>query len=412
LADVDHIIVLCMENRSFDHYFGARKLLEDEASNGLNGDEVNLDMAQNPIGVFEMNNFEPEDPPHEWDQVHLQFNDGANDGFVTEQEKLHPQFKEEVMGYHVREQIPVLYGLADAYTLCDDWYCSLLGPTWPNRWYLHAASSGGEKANDPGVSQPKNIMEACEDNGISSNNYYDGLVPWVWGAYPVEGQFWTDSIDEFFDKLDGGGLEQVVILDPDFLANDDHPAHNILLGQAFIATVYQALAESQYWDKCLLLITYDEHGGFYDHVPPPAAEDDDPDFRQLGFRVPTVVVGPTVARGCINSTRFEHASFAATVTRKHSLSELTTRSAAANDLSACINPEFLGDPQPPAELPKVQISWSEIEPTLGRVTSQTELFDAVGIQVPLKGPKLARYKKHVRAMLERGRRLGVVDLVD
>jgi phospholipase C len=330
---------------------------------------------------------------------------------VLEHEKVHPESKNEVMGYHVRDQLPVLYGLADAYTNCDAWFCGLLGPTWPNRYFVHCGTSDGKKDNLPGLSQPKNIIELCRDNDISANNYYDGLVAWVWGAFPIQGQFWTDSLDEFFDALDKGNLEQVVIIDPDFMANDDHPAHNIQLGQAFIAMIYKALAESQYWNKSLLLITYDEHGGFYDHVPPPKTADDLPEFEQLGFRVPSLVVGPHVGRGCINSTQFDHSSFVATVTRKHGLSEMTTRSAAAEDLSKCINPDYIDDPQPPADLPAVKISWSEIEPTLGRVTSQKELFDAVGVEVPLRGDRLRRYKAQVRRLLERGHRMGAIELL-
>ncbi|MCA9635903.1 MAG: alkaline phosphatase family protein, partial [Myxococcales bacterium] len=298
LAKVEHIVVICMENRSFDHYYGSLKLVEGLAVEGLTGDEVNPDKDNQMVGVYKMDNFEPEDPPHGWDEVHAQWNGGACDGFVLEHEKVWgPGIQQEVMGYHVREQLPVLYALADNYALCDHWFASLLGPTWPNRYYVHCATSKGRKDNTPALPLPKTIQSVLGGAGISNNNYYDGLVAWRWGAFPGIGFSDTDSFDEFFSRIDAGTLEQVIIIDPDFMANDDHPSHNIMLGQAFIATIYEALAQSEYWEKSLLVITYDEHGGFYDHVSPPATEDSEgPEYAQMGFRVPSVVIGPHVRR--------------------------------------------------------------------------------------------------------------------
>ncbi|NJK32221.1 MAG: alkaline phosphatase family protein, partial [Deltaproteobacteria bacterium] len=298
LAGVEHVIVLCMENRSFDHYFGARQLVEGQPDvDGLSGDETNLDMQGNPIGVYHLTNYTPDDPPHSWDQVHAQWNGGACDGFVVEHQKVHGDaIKQEVMGYHVREDIPVLYALADEYTLCDRWFCSLLGPTWPNRYYLHCGTSDGKTNNSPPLIGPTTIQDVCDDAGISNMNYY-GDVAWKWGAFPLLGFAGTDSFDEFFTRVEDGTLEQVVIIDPSFTSNDDHPDHDITLGQALIAMIYQALAASQYWDKCLLVITYDEHGGFYDHVPPPTTPDaEGPDYEQQGFRVPALVIGPHVRK--------------------------------------------------------------------------------------------------------------------
>ncbi|MCA9707676.1 MAG: alkaline phosphatase family protein, partial [Myxococcales bacterium] len=307
LEQIDHIIVVCMENRSFDHYLGARALVEGIAEvDGLTGTETNLDQNGMPVGVFQMDNFQPEDPPHGWDASHAQWNDGANDGFVTEHfAQVGDAVKHEVMGYHVREHLPIYYALADAYTTCDAWFCGLLGPTWPNRYYLHAASSSGTTSNVPASPGPTSIQALCNDHGISNRNYYDGLAAWRWAAYPISGFAGTASIDQFFDKLANGGLEQVVIIDPDFLSNDDHPSHDIQLGQAFIASIYQALANSRYWERSLLIITYDEHGGFFDHVAPPTTVDDNgPEFTQLGFRVPTLVIGPHVRAGAVDHTVF------------------------------------------------------------------------------------------------------------
>jgi phospholipase C len=411
LANVEHIIVLCMENRSFDHFFGARLLVEGQTEvHGLTGDESNPDGLGNDIVVGKLDNYEPADPPHQWDEVHAQWNDGALDGFVTQQIAVHGEsIKHEVMGYHTREDIPILYALADEYTLCDHWHCSLLGGTWPNRYYLHAATSNGRTSNAPALPLPTTIQDVLDDAGISNNNYY-GDVPWKWGAFPIVGFAGTDSFDEFFTRIDDGTLEQVVIIDPSFTSNDDHPSHSIELGQALINTIYQALAQSQYWEKCLLIITYDEHGGFYDHVAPPLTPDaTGPEFARQGFRVPALVIGPHVRKGCVVHEIFDHASFVATVTRKFGLPELNERAAGVNDLAVCIDPSKVDDPQPPAPLRKVVIDIDEVMARVGVESSQEELMRATG-NWPITPEFTAAERARIRQLLAHGVRLGAVQL--
>ena len=120
----------------------------------------------------------------------------------------------------------------------------------------------------------------------------------------------TANISEFFDLAQKGKLPSFTLIDPDYQASDDHPAHNIQRGQAFVASVYKALAESPAWSKTLLVITYDENGGFFDHVVPPKTTDDNAEFAQLGFRVPAFVIGPTVKKGYVCKTVLEHSSVA------------------------------------------------------------------------------------------------------
>ncbi|NVB38078.1 alkaline phosphatase family protein [Pseudenhygromyxa sp. WMMC2535] len=412
LAEVEHIIVLCMENRSFDHFFGARQLVEGQTDvDGLTGEESNPDGLGGEQQVFHLENFEPADPPHAWDPVHAQWNNGANDGFVTEQIAENGiDLAHEVMGYHVREDLPVLWALADEYTLCDRWFCSLLGPTWPNRYYLHCGTSNGRQGNTPAFPYPTTVQQACNDAGISNNNYYGDLA-WRWGAFPLLGFGGTDSFDEFFTNIEDGKLEQVVILDPSFSSNDDHPSHSISLGQALIATVYEALAQSQYWEKCLLVITYDEHGGFYDHVPPPTTPDSEgSEWQQQGFRVPAVVIGPHVRKGCVNHTVFDHASFPATVTRRFGLPEMNERTAGVNDLASCIDPDTLGAPTPPSPLPKAVVNVEQVLARCGVHSSQEELMRATG-NWPITPAFTARERARVMKLLETGQRLGAVELV-
>src|SRR5262249_3911563 len=144
---IDTFVVLCMENRSFDHYFGSLALVEGRADvDGLTGAETNRAPDGATVAVHPLETYTPADPPHDWDSAHTQWDRGANDGFVIAHAGAD---QADVMGYHVRAQLPVSYALADQAALCHRWHCALLGPTWPNRFYLHAATSKGQKTNAP-----------------------------------------------------------------------------------------------------------------------------------------------------------------------------------------------------------------------------------------------------------------------
>ncbi len=416
LAAVDTIVVVMMENRSFDHYFGSATFLEGLVAEGLTGDETNPRIDGTPVPVFAMDNLQPADPPHGWQSCHFQWNMGENNGFVIEHENEHPASYDEVMGYYVRSQLPVIYSLADNYVLCDRWFASVMGPTWPNRFYLHAATSGGNMGNSPNGSLTT-IWDQLADAGISHANYYSDLA-WAWGGFSSLTPGYTDSIDEFFDAAEAGTLPAFSIIDPNFGVvpggqggNDDHPTHDVTLGQVFLGSVYQALASSPQWNRCLLIITYDEHGGFYDHVSPPSTVDERPEFQQLGFRVPSLVIGPFVRQGCVDSTQLEHVSVIATATRRWGLPPLNERVTATNDVSSAFNPAYLDNPRPPAPLPMMSVSVSEVLSKRG--TGQEELLAMVAdgrIQLPPDRRHPEASREIALRMLERASRLGVVKL--
>jgi phospholipase C len=353
LAGIDTFVILMMENRSFDHYLGALQLVEGRTDvDGLTGNETNPAPGGATVPVHLLEDFTPADPPHGWDACHAQWNNGANDGFVTE----HAGSSEaDVMGYHVRTQIPVTYALADAGAICDRWFCSVMGPTWPNRFYLHGATSNGGTGNFPAFGF-RSIFDALDDAGVTHRNYFHD-VAWATGGYfKLSG---NSGIEQFFTDAEAGDLPSVSIIDPGFFgggANDDHPDHDIRLGQALIASVVNALGASPQWNKCLLIVTYDEHGGFYDHVSPPTTTDERDEFRQLGFRVPSLVVGPTARRGQVVSTQFEHVSVLTTLTKRFGLEPLNARVTATNDLTPCLDPAYLNDPQPAPVMPPVPMS--------------------------------------------------------
>jgi phospholipase C len=411
LAGIDTIVVLCMENRSFDHFLGSLRLVEGRTDvDGLTGIEVNLDPDGNPVEVFKLEDFTPADPPHSWDEVHRQWNEGRNDGFVTEHAGAN---QNDVMGYHTRDQLPVTYALADYGVVCNRWFCSVLGPTWPNRMYLHGGTSNGRRDNIPRFQEFETVWDRLADAGKTGANYHYPVQAWLLGVRPDVVAANGKQIERFFSDAAAGTLPNYVVIDPQFFgpgANDDHPANDIRLGQALIGSVVAALAASPQWNKCLFVLTYDEHGGFYDHVPPPVAVDDQSAFQRMGFRVPSVVIGPTVRRRAAVDTVFDHTSVISTLTVRHQLPGLTARSQNASPLSPCIDPAFVNDPQPPPTLPTVVIPRAELEQRLARggvrPDHHPELQAAIGTL-----PSVAKLNEATRTVLAWGEKLGVVKLV-
>jgi phospholipase C len=415
LSTIDTIVVVVMENRSFDHFFGA--LAKDAtypsaaSVDGLSGTESNPASSGNaPVTVFKMDNFTPQDPPHDWASVHAQWDNGANDGFV----KAHAGASEnEVMGYHDRTQLPFYYWLADNYTICDRWFCSVLGPTWPNRYYIHAATSNGKKDNTPPLGPGfDTVWDRLKAKGKTYRNYYDGPVAWYVGAFlgKLGTMNPTARIDQFFADAKDGVLPSFSLIDPDFTASDDHPSHNIQRGQAFVASIYKALAASPQWSRCLLVITYDEHGGFYDHVPPPAATDANPEFAHMGFRVPAIVVGPTVRKGYVTSTVLEHSSIAATLATRFEIASLSKRMDDSSDIACCIDPKLYKNPSPPpANVPAVPLKLgAALYEGIGESSQPTLDAMIASGQIPEHLIDRRSPTERIRAWLSHAERLGAV----
>jgi len=377
-------VYLMLENRSYDHAFGAR------SAEGLPGDGKTTTFPQPDSTGTMVTPYTPVtreascvlDPPHGWDASHAAFNNGAMDGFLREHQAEHPGSVEAVQ-FMTREQMPVSWALADAYTTCDRWFCSVMGPTLPNRAYWHAASSFGLKVNNEvlsdfsaGVPIPT-IYNRLDDKGVDWAYYFGNLAvvsllanagPYQLDLGPNDG---TGHVRRFGDALERGGqffkdaaagtLPPVVYIDPTFGENDDHPPVHPILAQELIAAVYTALATSPQWKNCMLVITYDEHGGFYDHVPPPTTTDDTlakfgiDGFQQMGFRVPTMVIGPYVKQSYVSSVTYDHTSALKHLQNTFGLETLNPRMDAANDLTDCIDLERLaaGDWAPPVEIPMV-----------------------------------------------------------
>ncbi len=409
LASIDNIVVLMMENRSFDHYLGSLALDEGRPIDGLTGNEWNPDPNGNKVFVAPLPNLTPADPPHDWDPAHQQWDNGANDGFVIAHAGAD---QNDVMGYYMRSQLPVTYALADQSAVCQRWFSSLLGPTWPNRMFLHCATSNGVTTNIPSTGSPS-IFDSLDNAGISNKNYYSDIA-WASGGYlKLNG---LATIETYFSDAAAGTLPSFSIIDPMFLgatANDDHPSHDVTLGQTLISTVFAALAASPQWNRSLFVLVYDENGGFFDHVPPPTTTDERTEFQQLGFRVPTLVAGPCVKRGAAIDTVFDHVSVAATVAARWGLPPLNARTAAANTLASCIDPSLLGKPQAPPKLPMMKIRRSRFVNRPAYSGEHPELVDALERgHIPRRFDRRSQARAITDRILAEGVRLGTVQLLD
>jgi phospholipase C len=368
-GSIDTYVFLMMENRTYDHYLGARSMLEGLPGDGLTEGMSNPDLLGNAVPIWPGTdeNMCVIDPPHGWDASRAQFADGANDGFVTVHQTSHGDDTAiEPMQYMRRQHQPITNALADAYVSCDRWFASVLGGTLPNRMYWHAGTSNGARTNNEvlggafqGIQTLYHLLDAAGIDWV----YYYGDVPVLAALQGISLTGRLRSFNaSFFADAEAGRLPPVVYIDPAFGANDDHPPHHPLLGQQLIAAVYDALATSPHWERSMLVVTYDEHGGFYDHVPPPTAPDEHASegFDQLGFRVPGLVAGPYVKQGVVSSVQYDHTSPLKHLSNVFELEPITQRWAAANDLADAIDLERLaaGRPAPPIALPPVVLDES------------------------------------------------------
>ena len=367
-SGITTMVFLMMENRSYDHYLGARSLQGLAGGDGLVAGTSNPDLNGNSVEIFPHPNDTViaqcvPDPPHGWGDSRTQMNAGANDGFVIAHQNRHGLGAVEPMAYMLREHLPVTWALADAYTTCDRWFASVLGPTLPNRMYWHAGTSNGATNNDMVVDGAfegiDSLYHRLDAIGVDWGYYYSDVpVLAVPGTIDTEGRLHRFLYD-FLDHAAAGTLPPVVYIDPGFASNDDHPPHHPMMGQQLISATYNALATSPQWNNCMLIVTYDEHGGFYDHVAPPTVPDDlaAQGFDQLGFRVPALAIGPYAKQSYISSVQYDHTSPIKHLQELHGFDPLTARVSAANNLMDCFDLERLAanDPAPPIQLPAAEI---------------------------------------------------------
>ena len=348
-SGIDHIVVVVMENRSFDHYLGWLP--------GANGQQANVyyDAAGQPHPthhLLERQGCGFNDPDHSYTGGRTQFNGGACDGFVRGNND------DFAVGYYNREDLPFYggepgkgNGLVDRATTFDHWFCSIMSQTYPNRYYTHAGRT--ERVDNAMVttSMPT-VWDRLAAKGVPATYYFSDL-PFLalWGEKYLGT---CRSVETFFAQAASGTLPAFSYLDPFFLgedqggSNDDHPHADIWRGQAFLSLVAQAVVNSPLWPNTALIVTYDEWGGFFDHVPPPGqlpddVPTDDFDHSQAGFRVPAFVLSPYARRGAIQSAQFEHTSILKFAQWRWGLDQLSPRVDAAANVADALdfsNPDF------------------------------------------------------------------------
>jgi phospholipase C len=388
LSAINHIVVLMLENRSFDHMLG---FLYADAGNvspagqpfeGLTGQESNPGADGTAVQVFKIDPTDPNayfmpgaDPGEGYKSTNSQLFGATdaptppiatNNGFVTDfaytlgwegkegRSILTGTTANSIMGMFTPAMLPVLSGLASGYAVCDQWFGSVPTETLPNRAFVCAGTSQGHMDDDTKSYTCPTIFGLLTGNGIGWAIYGYDQDPLTRQDFPDT----TDADDSHFGLFTdfqaaaaGGTLPAYTFLEPSWSAsgNSQHPNYNVALGEQLIHDVYYALRNGPSWNDTLLIITYDEHGGCYDHVPPPsgATPPDNSagefgfDFTRFGPRVPAVLVSPLIAPGTVfrvpaGTTPLDHTSILKTVETRWNLPALTARDAAASDLGAAL----------------------------------------------------------------------------
>ncbi len=314
-SQIEHVVLVMMENRSFDHLFGWLP-----NANGKQAGLTYLDTEGKPHKTFplapDFTGCDYDDPDHSYSGARLEYDNGKMDGFLKPASN--SVFS---IGYYEEKDLPFRAALARNYTTCDRYFPSILGPTFPNRLFQHAGQTD-RLDDDFSISTLPTIWDNLKAKGIT-NKYYFSNIPFLalWGAkyIPI-----SHTYAEFLVDCAAGTLPAVSYVDPTFttltnLDEDDHPHSDIRNGDAFLAKTFQAVSNSPNWPNTVFIVNYDEWGGFYDTIVPPRAiapndvETDLVDGKALlGIRVPCIIASPWTrgnpANPTVNKTVFDHTS--------------------------------------------------------------------------------------------------------
>jgi phospholipase C len=389
LANIDHIVVLMMENRSFDQLLGylSKDAGRDDVD-GLRGGEKNHFKGQDFPSFPLTDTVFLEGPCHEHECVVNQVDGGKLDGFVADY--AHHREKEGVdpglvMGHYTSAQLPVYDFLAEHFLICQRWFSSHPGPTFPNRFYtltgrLNRDATGRFEFDNPHGSDftpafTRTLFDHLTEHSVSWHYYENGYCFLrMFDRFTTDNELIvnaTDPVKGFFANARSGTLPSVSFIDPDFIdvppGNDDGPPADIADGQRLVAQIVEAVMNGPSWNKTLLVITYDEHGGFFDHVPPPTAIPVSA-ISECGVRVPTFVVSPWVDARAVSNKVFDHTSIAKTIARRFMSAhppDMGERVTAANDLSMLLRSTLRTDKLsirvPPAPVRKVFLATRAIQ---------------------------------------------------
>ena len=334
---IDHVVLVMMENRSFDHALGWLP--------GANGKQAGLtyyDSAGVPHHTYPLapdyQGCAHPDPDHSYAGGRAEYDNGACDGWLRAGSN-----DEYAIGYYGRSDLPFLAGAAPNWTACDQYFAAIMAETYPNRIYQHAAQTD-RIDNSTQLSTLPTIWDRLAAAGLTGR-YYFSDVPFLalWGAkyIPI-----SRPVSSFLADCAAGTLPNVAFLDPRFVdedsgtSGDDHPHADVRNGEAFMNLVYEAVISSPNWPNTVLLFNYDEWGGFFDHVAPSAAPIPPADASAgnadglRGFRTPCLMISPWARRNYVSSTVYDHTSILKLIEWRWGLAPLTVRDRTANNPAA------------------------------------------------------------------------------
>jgi len=364
---IDHFVIVMQENRSFDHYFQELpKFGQPEADVAPPGYQNHDSYTDRDVKPFHQTSLCGKDTRHDWNSAHAQFDGGKMDGFVYTS---NPKGK-RALGYYDATDLAYYYTLANTFAIGDRYFASMLGPTWPNRMFFHSGTTFGHIGNAPPkerIPEDQSLFQQLSRKGIEWVVYAEGMTfeeKIFTHLHDIKGDHFKD-LDGFFADAKANTLPAYVWIEssyggPD--ATDEHPPADVQLGQRFVAHVIDALMKSPAWSHSALFIMYDEPGGFFDHVPPPAAcppDDIEPmlekrhvraRFDRLGMRTPFIVVSPFAKAHYVSHQTYSHSSVPRLVQARFELPALSARDANSTvpfDMFDFENPPFLSPPSLP-----------------------------------------------------------------
>ena len=369
MAEIEHIVVLMMENHSFDNLLGMvpHQVPGRRSVDGWrfrNGTPVNFNLDASGNKVVATHDSSPcqlvGEPSQSWNASHESWDNGLNDGFVKASSPV-------AMRFWDKTDIPFTYSLVEHFPIGERYFCSVLGQTFPNRCYLFSGTSSGTVNDTIAPAPPPNgtIWDRLDAHHINWGVYYEPpsypsfeLVPG--SDAPARMATRVHTFGQFLSDVAAGKLRQFTFLDPNYGTTSEENPQDIQVGERYIAQVVNALMHAKTWKNTVLIINYDEHGGYYDHVPPPpalapdsippilTATDVPGAFNRYGFRVPLIVVSPWAKAHYVSRVVQDHTSVLAFVERKWNLPAMTLRDANAHPMTDYFNfrkPAFLRPPK-------------------------------------------------------------------
>lgn len=337
---IKNVIVLMKENRSFDHIMGALHEQGQPLTEGIPASFSNVDASGVTVTPFrEPTTCLSYDPDHQWDAMHAQVDGGKMDGFVTSAASSTGTDGHFVMGHYEQGDLPFYYWLASHYALNDRHFASVRSGTFPNRNFLLLGTADGVQSTGAGYPDPSTptIFDSLDAAGVTWGVYSDGSLLSGTLGWDMSHKG-TGTFETFLQKLDDGTLPQVTFVDGIDNVEDEHPTADLQRGEAWTRNIYEHATASKLWPGLAILFTYDEGGGFADHVPPPnqacvarPIAKDQP-YTELGVRIPMVVVSPWARAGYVSHVVQEHTALTRFVETVFDLPALTARDANSDAL--------------------------------------------------------------------------------